>query len=189
MLSWPEITQLVRSGDLQLLLRSPAVTTSYHRYKQALEDRHTTVADVVVHEKLHWTSKMLIQCAQKWPTANLQFQAMLSDPQLFALRTNDFPYDFPDHVHHLVLWSKIQIPLYVSDSREKVAIVETKIQQFLKANLARYNIQDFVWFINYPSLQSVKAVSHIHVLINSGESEKIDHILANGFESIGFEPI
>ncbi|CEP61920.1 Htc1p LALA0_S04e03664g [Lachancea lanzarotensis] len=184
MLSWPEITDLVRSGELQLLLRSPAVTASYHRYKQALADRNTTVADVVVHEKLHWTSETLAQCAHQWPTPELQLQAMLSDQQLFALRTNDFPYDFPDHVHHLVLWSKVQIPLYEGDSRKKVPTVEAKLQQFLNTNLARYGIADFAWFINYPSLQSVKAVSHIHVLISTRGSEKIAHILADGFSPI-----
>ncbi|SCV03133.1 LAME_0H07976g1_1 [Lachancea meyersii CBS 8951] len=192
MLSWDEIGVLVHTGELQLLLRTPAVTDQYRRYKLSLADRGLTVVEAVVLEKLHWDSVSLSQLAQHWPTASLQLQAMLSRRELFKLLKNDFPYDFPASVHHLVLWSKVRIPLYVdgggsgggSSSCEKVRPVEAKIQRFLDVNLARHNVHDFVWFVNYPHLQSVTAVSHIHVLVNTSRPHRIAQILKQGFQPI-----
>ncbi|SCU95041.1 LANO_0E09076g1_1 [Lachancea nothofagi CBS 11611] len=183
--SWTEIVELIASGELQLLKRTQKTTEAYHSYKQALALRGTTVVDLVVNDKLCWDRQELAKLAVKYPDAQTQAHVLLTDRALFSLLPNDFPYDFPATVHHLVLWSKIQIPLYRENSREMVPEVRETIEQFLASNLAGYDLQGYAWFVNYPYLQSIKAISHIHVLLNTNDSPSIDAMLSRGFWPIG----
>ncbi|SCU84944.1 LADA_0D04808g1_1 [Lachancea dasiensis] len=179
--SWDQIVQLIAAGELQLLQRTAQTTERYHKYKQELLQRNTTVVDVVVDEKLQWDRELLRQLAlqhQDTPTA------ILSSPTLYTLLPNDFPYDFPSEVHHLVLWSKLPIPLYVANSRQQVPAVRDLIERFLRTNLERYRVRTYAWFINYPHLQSVKTISHIHLLVNSPDVNCITEMLESGFRPV-----
>ncbi|KAM3162909.1 hypothetical protein ACU8KH_03175 [Lachancea thermotolerans] len=182
MLSWDQILDLIASGELQELKRTPRVAELYQQYRAELAAQHTTVVDAVIDRKLRWDRCELAALDARLPTAEARAAAMLSDPALYKLLPNDFPYDFDPRVFHLVLWSKVRIPLYKHHgSRETVPAVYDKIQSFLSAKLRPHGVRNFAWFINYPHLQSVKAVSHIHILIYTEDAHVISDILEGGF--------
>ncbi|CUS24456.1 LAQU0S16e02124g1_1 [Lachancea quebecensis] len=182
MLSWDQILDLIASGELQDLKRTPRVAELYQQYRADLAEQHTTVVDAVIDRKLCWDRRELAALDARLPTPEARAAAILSDPTLYKLLPNDFPYDFDPRVSHLVLWSKVRIPLYKHcGSREMVPAVYDKIQSFLQEKLRPHGVRHFTWFINYPHLQSVKAVSHIHILIYTENTHVISDILESGF--------
>ena len=175
MLSWDQICGFIASGALERLHRTFQVTARYQEYRKQLSLENTTVADAILDRKLCWDRTELASLDPRTTPP-------LSSTQLYKLLKNDFPYDLDPRAHHLVLWSKIYIPLYPHpNSREMDPTVRDLIQSFLEANLALYNIHKFTWFINYPHLQSVKTLSHIHILIFTEDTKVIDEILKKGF--------
>ncbi|SCW03591.1 LAFE_0G13850g1_1 [Lachancea fermentati] len=176
--TWDQVQALVQSGELQCLQRTPEMTEKYRRYKAQLEAEGTTIVDVIVERRLEWSRSELSELAARYVTVEQRTNAMLSAPELFKLLPNDFAYDLAPGLYHLVVWSKIAIPLYVSHaSREQRPHVHDKIERFVKTNLARFGVHDYVWFINYPHLQSVKSVSHVHVMLRAESSEVIERML------------
>lgn len=69
-------------------------------------------------------------------------------------RINDFPYYFEPGIEHHCLWSTEPLS-------------EADIQQHLRA---RFPDQPTLYWVNPPSLQSIQAIWHCHVLIKKGSA-------------------
>lgn len=167
---WQEARSYVGSGRLELLKRSPEGTEKYRKHKQTL----TGDISIDVCGKLGWDPQEIIELnTVKFPNPAQKVDAVFSSSKWFKTTVNDFPYDFESGIHHLLIWSKVSLPLYGENSETIQNEVYNKISNFLKYNLEihyRLDPQDYLFFINYSNLQSVKAISHIHLLLHSDES-------------------
>lgn len=167
-MNWLEINDLVESGRLQELTRSQEVTEAYIRHRG-----ECNVQEHVLNS-LHWKWTEIQQL-------NSEQIGIFSDPSLYAVTKNDFPYDFEAGIHHLVVWSKIYIRLY-NDKNEKRIEVKAQIEEFLASHLHKFGLragEDYCWFMNYVSLQSIRSISHLHLIIKSKDPQLIDQILKN----------
>lgn len=180
---WEQIKDIIESGDLALLKRSRQMTEKYHEHK-----KRTAGLDMnqYVLQKLGWSPNG----PQYEDPAAKAFNAST----LYAVRANDFPYNFEPGVVHLVLWSKIALPVHSPDKAVRSAAC-ARINAFLQAQpLLRSLVTSghVAWFVNYPELQSVARIFHAHVLLffprecYSAEQVKItiDGILSHGFEPL-----
>jgi hypothetical protein len=92
---------------------------------------------------------------------------------------NDWPYGFTSDIVHLLVWSRARIEVdaergdVTASSRGR--IVEF-VQRFFVDALKKEGLggEDRVlWFKNWVSLQSVRGVDHVHVLVR----DVPDHVL------------
>ncbi|CDH15493.1 uncharacterized protein ZBAI_07280 [Zygosaccharomyces bailii ISA1307] len=169
MLSFQQARQLVESGKLERLERSPECTALYRKHKEGLTE------DIVVDvcKKLHWSLQdITFLNTVKYPEQADKIAAAFSDAALFKITVNEFPYWFEPCVSHLLIWSKISLPLYCGDSEQINTTLYKKIEEFLRYNLEQrlgISSEDYCFFINTSRLQSVKGISHIHLLLRSNQ--------------------
>ncbi|KAG0665452.1 hypothetical protein C6P45_000449 [Maudiozyma exigua] len=180
-ITWDDIKEYISTGELYKLRRSKEETVRYRAHKQELKDKDISIIDSVLG-KLNWTLDNLEEINAKiYPTDDDKLKASFSKKDLFKLLPNDFPYMFQPNIIHLLVWSKVRLPIYPNDhtevSMEKHNDVlpkmnpemEQRINVFLETSLGKKlglkPREDYVWFINYSSLQSIRAISHIHLLV------------------------
>lgn len=178
MLSWQQAKQLVERGQLELLQRSPECTALYRKHKDAL----TGDIALDVCNKLHWSLQQIVFLnTVKYPLVPDKIAAAFSDAALFKATANEFPYWFEPSVSHLLIWSKISLPIYCAGSERIETTLYNKIQHFLRYNLEqRLGIprENYCFFINYSRLQSVKGVSHIHLLLHTTDPHLVTQVLS-----------
>lgn len=167
MTAWAEIKDIVASGELQRLKRGREETERYHEHKRVLAEQNISIGDYVL-SKLGWTAKEIEELNAV--DDDMKLKMCFSREGFYKVTGNDFPYDFEPDVFHLLIWSKINLPLYTSDEdhAEMRADTRDKIEEFIEQNLTQYlnpETDDYSWFINYRSLQSIRGVSHVHLLI------------------------
>lgn len=89
---------------------------------------------------------------------------------------NDWPYGFEEGIHHLLVWSKTPIP--VDDEKGDVTpesrrLIEEFIEEFFVRPLGEGGKDQVQWFKNWVSLQSVRGVDHVHVLVRDVAPEQL----------------
>lgn len=182
-MNWHEITQLISSGELDRLQRTEECTRRYREHKRALGKMDLST---FVLQRLDWRDDELEFLNNvKFATREEKIQACLSRREFYKVTRNDFPYDFEPSVSHLLVWSKIVLPLYRDDSNGAQQDPDTKdrIDEFFKLNLEdRLGIQsgDYCWFVNYSSLQSIRKISHVHLLVKTANKEAIEDEILSG---------
>lgn len=211
-ITWDEVRDYIKTGELYRLRRSKDETVRYRAHKKMLEEKHIVMIDHILG-KLNWDLAELEQLNNEtYPSNEDKLHASFSKEELFKLLPNDFPYMFDPNIIHLLVWSKIRLPIYLDDhtevSMEKHNDVlptmnpsmKAKIEAFLAKTLKKQGLEpgtDYDWFINYTNLQSIKAISHIHLLIkcksasseDTAETRRIAKETMNHFLSnAAFEP-
>lgn len=176
--TWEQIQQIVGNNQLEAFARSQQQIEKYHRFKLELQNQGTSVFKHLVANTLRWRT-----AAEMEGLADTQVEIPLSGAGLFdnaedlKIVRNDFPYYFETNVTHLCVWSKRAIE---SDPESIVgdisADTRARIEKYVddkfvkKLGIAR---MELVWFRNWGSLQSVKEISHIHVLVRNMTEEQV----------------
>lgn len=174
---WSRAKELVETGKLDQLVRSKETTEKYRAHKAAL--RNTDVS-LYILSRLNWSLEELTYLnTYKFSSTNDKIATCLTDKAYFKITTNDYPYNFEPDVYHLLVWSKINIPLYDNDTNESTKNVHMydRIEEFLELNVhqrMKISKDDYCWFINYVSLQSIRSISHIHLLIKTSDKNIIE---------------
>lgn len=188
-LTWNQIQELIQSGELYKLVRSPEVAASYREFRAKLESQGWNLVSHILETRLHWEQSELQQLnTVKYPTDEDKADAIFRDKSTLKILKNDFPYNFESDVSHLLVWSKIYIPLYLplGDNVPDLEYhkhmnpkVKSLVERLLHQMLSPLGLTEYVWFINYPRLQSIKTVSHIHVLIKSSDTKSVERLLTD----------
>lgn len=181
-IKWEAIKEYVETGALERLVRSPEVSAQYEEFKKKLNANGTNVVEQILEKRLRWKEEELKMINEKWYTTDQEkISHILRDENTLCVLENNFPYNFESDVSHILVWSKIYIPLFKKgDCEVGVSIneeVKGLVDVFLERLLIPLNMRDYVWFINYPHLQSVKTVSHIHVLIRTEDKETVRRLV------------
>ena len=103
--------------------------------------------------------------------------------------TNDWPYGIAPGILHLVAWTKAPIPTRPGDgdlTREARGIIEEFVHRTFSRHLGADNV---LWFKNWASIQSVRSVEHIHVLIRSYPEDFVARVVAEDARGGGSRPI
>ncbi|CCD23475.1 GIG1 family protein NDAI_0B04410 [Naumovozyma dairenensis CBS 421] len=175
-ITWKQVNDYVSKNELYNLRRSPEQTLKYHKHRDSLKGINVTE---FILQKLHWNLDELENLNSiKFKTDDEKTKACFSNSSLYQVTLNDFPYFFEPNVVHLLVWSKIRIPMYKNDETEKHEEVDhipevngtmkNNVETFLEGILTdKYHISkdNYCWFMNYTKLQSIRSISHLHVLI------------------------
>lgn len=205
-ITWNQINNFIETKELYKLRRSKEETVKYHKHKDFLKSQNVSILDYILN-KLDWTESEIDQLNNlQYATNQQRLKIIFTQNDLFKATINDFPYFYDKYIIHLLIWSKVKIPIYVNDTTD-IDMFDThsqnefpkmnpstkkKVENFLEKTLSKYDlkyVKDYNWFINYSNLQSVKAVSHVHLLIDCRSQEKMDFFLSELTKTNCFEPL
>ncbi|OBA21921.1 hypothetical protein METBIDRAFT_40530 [Metschnikowia bicuspidata var. bicuspidata NRRL YB-4993] len=180
--SWAEVQHIVATNDLDVFARSRLQTEHYLAFKRKLRLQETTVYKHLLTESLEWASADAVN-----GLLDLEIKVRSSGAVPFSNATdlriirNDFPYYFEDNVCHLCVWTKEPIP---SDPRSDRGDISAETRELIEkyvcqtfvehAGFARENV---LWFRNWEALQSVREISHIHVLLRNASRGQVDMLI------------
>ena len=154
---------------MENLKRLPSDLRRYLAWSHTIKQKYGGITNFVIQERLHWTP--LPERAAGPPRFNHHNPDPFADPRDYAVLVNDWPYGFTPDITHLLVWSKT--PIEVDAERGDVtAASQERIVEFVE----RYFVREFdevglegrervLWFKNWVSLQSVRGVDHVHVLV------------------------
>ncbi|KAI3405465.2 hypothetical protein KGF56_001735 [Candida oxycetoniae] len=183
--SWCDIEYITNSNQLEIFARSQEQTSEYHSFKQMLKDRNISINEYILKHELQWNSVDLRCQKQVVPQ-----EYSISYPQdlIFFNRDdikilfNKFPYYFDTNIVHLCIWSKLKIPNDVNSLVGDISKLTRKIiNRYLEKLFTKRGISmdQVKWFKNWTSLQSVRSISHIHVIIRDVDREVVLELVSN----------
>jgi len=171
--TWPEVHFIIATNRLELFARSSAQTKQYLEFKHELKELKVSILDHILNEELRWKMEDLREEGEIF--------AHESDIKILY---NKFPYYFEEDVSHLCVWSKVRIP---TDPNSDVGDISEETREQIRKYIENTFIKplgitwdDVEWFKNWTSLQSVRSISHIHVLIKGGDKNKIEEMIETG---------
>ncbi|KAF5212329.1 hypothetical protein E0198_001891 [Clavispora lusitaniae] len=180
--TWAEVRDIVKYNELEALARSHSTTEKYLSFKKQLREAHTTVFKHLVVETLKWRTKEQVQSLD-----DSEIVVPRSGSPLFCnaedlkIVLNDFPYHFEDDIVHLCVWTKKRIE---SDPNNSFGDISPQMRAHIEKYVVKTFVdglgiprEDLVWFRNWDALQSVKEISHIHVVIKGMTSEQLQQVL------------
>ncbi|KAF3990814.1 hypothetical protein FT663_00639 [Candidozyma haemuli var. vulneris] len=180
--TWPEVRDIVKYNDLDAFARSGEQTESYLAFKRYLKQHNSTVFRHIVTSTLGWRRlDELDGVKDNNITVDASGDALFTNPDDLKIVRNDFPYYFEDDVTHLCVWTKRRIE---SDPNSKMGdlsqasrdIIEQYVDQTIVKHLGIPR-ENLVWFRNWDALQSVKEISHVHIVIKGMTQEQLGQIL------------
>ncbi|ODV88266.1 hypothetical protein CANARDRAFT_190037, partial [[Candida] arabinofermentans NRRL YB-2248] len=146
--------ELIDNGEIQLLTRSRECMDKYNNHRHALKSKGVDMITNLIVNELHW--------------APADYRPFASEKDIVITR-NSFPYYLESNTAHLCIWVKFPLlpdpssPIGDISQRNK-DLIERYIQKtFVEwLGIPRENI---AWFKNWASLQSIKSIPHIHVIV------------------------
>ena len=148
--SWDEAAAIISDGSVEKLARlerNDETLNSYREFRAQLKTEWATVTDYLIATVFSEFSQVSFQEDGK-KRAELHAH---DQKKAKVWRKNDFPYNFEHEVTHYCLWSSVPL------SQEEIMLEITT--QF------NPDQHDRLFFINPPSLQSIRDLWHCHVMI------------------------
>jgi hypothetical protein len=156
----------------------------YLRWSFKTKKAYGSITNFVVKERLAWTPKDPDQ-----PVSAHSFThhspVPFQDERDYAVLPNDWPYGFEPGIKHICVWSRT--PIAVDDTRgdvtsESKRVIENFVENhFVRALATEEGINSVeakgrvMWFKNWVSLQSVRGVDHVHVLVKDAPESLLQH--------------
>lgn len=161
-ITWPELRNIIVENRIGDLYRTKATMEKYTQFKHAIKKQNYTIVNYIITHRLGW-----LNSDGKVDTTP-RSKRLFTDASDIMIITNDFSYNFEPDSTHLCVWTKLDIP---SDPESEVG----DVTDFTKAVIDRWVTKNFVetlgvpaedvyWFRNFPSLQSVQELSHVHIV-------------------------
>lgn len=180
--SWQEVRSIIQHNELEMFARSAETTEKYHNFKQRLHENHTTVFKHLVVSTLKWcTEEDVAQSADADIVVPDSGSDLLTNASDLKVVQNDFPYYFEDDVTHLCVWTKKRIESDPSSALGDLSpATRARIEKYVTKTfvdglgVARENL---VWFRNWEALQSVREVSHVHVVVKGMNAKQYESVV------------
>lgn len=192
--TWTQIQQIVKANELESFARSEEQYHSYQQFKHDLSSQGITINDHVLKDELQWKqSDIRHQTSTSSPPeySTLQPQDLIfynrDDEKIIY---NKFPYYFEDSVVHLCIWSKLTIPNDVNSPVGDISpLTKRIIERYLQKTFIEKGVSpdDILWFRNWSSLQSIRSVSHIHVLLHDVDEHFIQKLIGTSGTTLTLE--
>ncbi|CAK9438522.1 uncharacterized protein LODBEIA_P27460 [Lodderomyces beijingensis] len=185
--TWDDVVYIVSSNQLEIFARSQAQTDDYHDFKQQLKDQNININDYILRHELHWQQSDIR--SQRHVVAPQQYSLSYPDDLIFyneqdvKILPNKFPYYFDKNIVHLCIWSKLTIPNDTTSAVGDVSPLTRRIiNKYLAKTFVEHGVQpaQIVWFRNWTSLQSVRSISHIHVILHDVDPVFIQQLIGTG---------
>ncbi len=96
-LPWADVTRIVTTNRLERFQRVPSQLRRYKEFTYRTAQRHGTIADFVLNERLRWTA----------PVRPRGRPFEFADD--YKVLYNDWPYGLDSRIIHLVVWTKFEL--------------------------------------------------------------------------------
>ncbi|ODV98192.1 hypothetical protein PACTADRAFT_47994 [Pachysolen tannophilus NRRL Y-2460] len=197
---WEELQEIVSTNEIQNLRRNPEVNVKYQNFKTQLSSKNESLFSHLIFDELKWADRNdylqhltsdKINDLPKVLKLNPTDKRLLANAADIKILPNDFPYFFESNVCHLCIWSKVVIkddPLSGKGdiSRKTRKIIDRYVEKTFVDYLGIPK-ENILWFRNWSALQSVKALSHIHVVIKDFTTENYEKIVMQAGIPIDFD--
>lgn len=121
------------------------------------------------------------QIVEQYTTA--RSSKLLGDPEDIRIVENKFPYYFEPDVSHLLVWTKLAIE---SDPSSDKGDISTYTKHLIDKYICKTFVdalgiprENILWFRNWHGLQSIRELSHIHVLIKGLTPEQKTQLICS----------
>ncbi|KAK8184842.1 uncharacterized protein BKA78DRAFT_256934, partial [Phyllosticta capitalensis] len=168
--TWTDLQSLVGANSLDLLTRYPSQLRAYLVWTHRIRNEHGSLTNYILAQRLHWTP--LPGSPPRFATKN---NTPFADRADYAILQNDWPYGMEKGIAHFCVWLKTPLAIkpedgdLTDDARRTVEDFVTR--EFRQAVSERQKGDAVLWFKNWVSLQSVRGVDHVHVLVRGASAD------------------
>lgn len=167
-----------------MLARSKDMTEKYLALKRELRLKKTTIFKHLIVNSLKWaTDEQVSELRDQDVKIQSSGDPLFTNANDLKIIRNDFPYFFEDDVTHLCVWSKEPIrsdpQSYYGDISEETRLL---IEQYICKTFVEWlgvPRENILWFRNWDALQSVKEISHVHVIVKGMSLHQISQALGS----------
>ncbi|KAK5170592.1 uncharacterized protein LTR77_005181 [Saxophila tyrrhenica] len=168
-ITWGDLKHIIANNQLEELKRLPSDLRRYLAWSHRIKQQYGGITNFVIQERLQW--KPISE--EGTPLFEHHSDIPFADPRDYAVLVNDWPYGFEEGIIHLLVWTKTRIA--VDDVRGDVT---PESRELIVKFVERFFVDDLeggwgqvMWFKNWVSLQSVRGVDHVHVLVRDVPDE------------------
>lgn len=138
-----------------------------------MKAKGSTIVQEIIKTRLGWIEN-------GHPALMPASTSLFTEPNDVLIITNDFPYNFESSMTHFVVWSKVIIE---SDPNSEIGDVTEETRKIINTYVHKTFVgqlglkpENVIWFRNFPAIQSVRELSHIHILIKDLGQENFDKV-------------
>ena len=162
---------------MAILKRRPSDLVRYMQFTKEISSTYGSSTNYICQERLHWTP-LPSTTSLTGPAFEYKSIIPFEYPDDLKVLRNDWPYGLAPGITHLVVWLKNRIATnketgdLTEESRQRI---DNFVQRTFIGKIGREDAADCVlWFKNWPSLQSVRGLDHIHVLVRDVPDALLD---------------
>ncbi|MCJ1476607.1 hypothetical protein MMC13_005273 [Lambiella insularis] len=168
--TWAELQELIAHNKLADLRRKPSDLRRYRQWSDDIARVYGSTINYLCREKLHWEPLPASTLADG-PLFACKSSSLFAEPDDFKVLRNDWPYGLTPDITHLVVWLKNQLPIDSENgdlTPQSRQVIDDFIQKTFTRHIGGGDAADRVlWFKNWSSIQSIKAIDHVHVLVRN----------------------
>ncbi|CZR69274.1 uncharacterized protein PAC_19174 [Phialocephala subalpina] len=162
---WEELKVIIATNKLETLKRKPSDLRRYMAWSADIKKQYGSMTNYLIQHRLPWGSP---------PFTYISTVPFKETPD-YKILLNDWPYGLTPDITHIVVWSKTPIETdgTIGDVTEESRKI---IEEFVKGTFAKRlgDAKRVTWFKNWVSLQSVRALEHVHVLVKDATKEDLE---------------
>ncbi|KAF8849791.1 hypothetical protein BDZ45DRAFT_680274 [Acephala macrosclerotiorum] len=171
---WEELKVIIATNKLETLKRKPSDLRRYMAWSADIKKQYGSMTNYLIQHRLPWGS----------PPFTYISSMPFEEPSDYKILLNDWPYGLSPDITHIVVWSKTPIETdgTKGDVTDKSRMI---IEKFVKRTFAKRlgDAKRVTWFKNWVSLQSVRALEHVHVLVKDATKEDLEFWMGKNKES------
>ncbi|OAX79347.1 hypothetical protein ACJ72_06334 [Emergomyces africanus] len=171
---WADLKSIIAANNLEVFRRKPSDLVRYIAWTTDIKSQYGSITNYICKERLRWQLD-----SSTTPASQCRNPTPFADPNDYKILRNDWPYGVTPDVTHLVIWLKNSIPVKDDNgdvTDESRALINDFVTQTFVARLEGlfHDAKDRVmWFKNWTTLQSVRGVEHVHILVRDVPDEII----------------
>lgn len=160
---------MVDANGLDLFKRTPSDLRRYIYWTRDAKAQYGSITAFILAHRLPkaWGQPPFT------PASTIPF----ADPSDYKILINDWPYGLEPGIIHLVVWSRTLIPTTPEKgdlTPESRALITDFVQRQFIDPLGPGGQEKVLWFKNWVSLQSVRALEHFHVMVQDVDDDMLE---------------
>ncbi|KAK5663273.1 hypothetical protein OQA88_3700 [Cercophora sp. LCS_1] len=161
--TWEEAKKKVADNTIHLFQRVPSELRRYKAFIWDLKRQYDGVLNYILSQRLGWPSPIVPRGKP------FEYE---DDVKILW---NDWPYGIDDRIVHLVVWTKfgLEEDPATGDLTDEA---RAEISAYVREKFSEIPDDRIIWFKNWQSLKSVKAVEHFHVMMYDPDPEFVNKI-------------
>ncbi|KAK3940087.1 hypothetical protein QBC46DRAFT_459253 [Diplogelasinospora grovesii] len=169
--TWDDVCAKVAENTLELFQRKPSDLRRYLAWSADIGKEYGSMMNFILTTRLaqwEWTENDGIIRPKGRP-----FECEDDDIKILQ---NDWPYGIDERIVHLVVWTKFELaddPATGDLTDQARAEIDAYVQRKFAHKMDKDHV---IWFKNWQSIKSVKAVEHFHVMLFDPDPKFVEEI-------------